>query len=97
MKKKTKKLEDLNLEELSKEAKVQAVLGVLEKAMKTYDLDWRDFTKALKGESCPLCASRIRLCSNCENAVSVGTRNCLRCGESLEKVEIEPSSPKQKA
>jgi DNA-directed RNA polymerase subunit RPC12/RpoP len=79
------------IEELPREVKALAVLDFLDKAMKFYNLDWRDFTKALLGDNCPICASRIRKCLNCGNPTSVGVRKCLRCGESTEKIEIEPS------
>jgi hypothetical protein len=89
-----KKLGDIS--ELPKEAKAIGVLEMIEKAMKFYDLSWIDLTKVLEGKNCLVCGSRVRVCPNCKNSVSVGTRNCLRCGENLEKVEIEPSFSKQR-
>lgn len=83
-----------NAEELPREVKTVAILDFLQKAMDFYDLDWRDFTKALLGKNCILCGSRIRKDPSCSKAVSVGTRNCLYCGASLEKIEIEPSYSK---
>lgn len=81
------------IEELPKEVKAIAILDFLERIMKFYNLDWTDFTKTLLDKNCPICASRIRKCLNCENPTSVGVRKCLRCGESTEKLEIEPSFP----
>jgi len=80
-----------NIAELPSDARVEILLGVVRKAMKELHLSWIDITKQLVNEDCPLCASRIRDCLNCRQSVSVGTRKCLHCGESLERVEIEPT------
>jgi uncharacterized protein (UPF0212 family) len=85
-----------NLDTIPKELRAIAVLSLIDKAMTKANLTWIDILKELKGQSCPVCKSRVRICSNCQNEVSVGTRNCLRCGENLEKIEIEPSLPKEK-
>lgn len=79
------------LETAPTEVKVELLLGIIEKAMTRLGLSWRDITKALVNDDCPICASRIRLCLNCKQTVSVGTRDCLHCGADLEMVEIEPS------
>lgn len=98
MKRKEESLKELekklgNLEELPKELKAVAVLGFLGKIMDFYSLDWRDFTKALVGKNCLLCESRIRKDSK-GHEVSIGHRNCLLCGENLERIELEPSYSK---
>jgi hypothetical protein len=98
MKKKEESLKELekklgNLEELPKELKAVAVLDFLEKIMDFYNLDWRDFTKALVGKNCLLCGGRVRKDSK-GHAVCVGHRFCLVCGENLQKIEIEPSYSK---
>ena len=77
--------------ELPKQAKVIALLSLVERSMYKQGLSWRDITKELVGESCPLCESRIRLCLSCKQEVSVGHKNCIHCGATLEKVEIEPT------
>jgi hypothetical protein len=85
-----------NLETVPKELRAIAVLSLIDKAMTKANLTWMDMLKELKDKNCPICKSRIRKCSSCLNEVSVGTRNCLRCGENLEKIEIEPSFPKER-
>jgi uncharacterized protein (UPF0212 family) len=87
--KELKELEDL--ETMPKDLKVLAFLRLIEKAMDKAHLTWKDIAVQLEGQECPICKSRIRKCLNCNSVVSVGTRKCLHCGFSLEKVEIEPS------
>jgi hypothetical protein len=81
----------LEILEESKEARAIAFLSFIERAMKKLGLTWIDISSQLIGENCLICGSRIRTCLNCKQVVSVGTRKCLHCGFSLEKVEIEPS------
>lgn len=83
-----KELEDF--ETMPKELKVIAVLSLIDRAMTKANLTWIDMLRELKGKNCPVCKSRIRKDSK-GHEVSVGHRNCLRCGENLEKIEIEPS------
>lgn len=85
-----------NLDTIPKELRAIAVLSLVEKAMTKANLTWMDLLRELKEKNCPLCKSRVKTCPNCHNEVSIGTRNCLRCGENLEKIEIEPSFPKER-
>ena len=80
-----------DLENISKNLRVSLVLGVIERAIERSGLTWKDFLAELKSSDCPICKSRIRVCLNCSESVSVGTKVCLSCGTSTEKIELEPS------
>jgi len=79
------------LETMPKELKARAFLEIIKKGMENLGLSWIDLATQLEGSECPICSSRIRECLNCHKVVSVGSRKCIHCGESLEKVEIEPT------